>query len=47
MVEGKGQRLSILRSERIIIREKFYHGSVLVLNSTVVRAPASKAGDQN
>ena len=39
------QRLSVLRPERVIISEKFYHGSVLVLDSSAVRDPAHKAGD--
>ena len=39
------QRLSVLRSEKITIRGKFCHGSVLVLNSSMVRVPAHKAGD--
>ena len=31
--------------EMITIREKFYNGLVLVLDSSVVRAPTHKAGD--
>ena len=38
-------RLSVPRPERITIREKFCHGSGLVLDSSVVRAPAHKAGE--
>ena len=37
-------QIVILRPERITTRQKFCHGSVLVLDSSVVRAPARKAG---
>ena len=39
-------RLAVLRPDRITIREKFCHGLILVLDISVVRAPARKAGDQ-
>ena len=39
------QGLLVLKSERITIVEKLYHGSVLALDSSAVRAPARKVGD--
>ena len=39
------RRLSVLRPERITIKGKFCHGSVLVLDSLVVRASVFNARD--